>query len=124
MATQQTRIAHIELIDDVFFYIRYRENIVVTKDDAVKLSQVLHEMKSAGCPRIYYYNPSISFDFESIQELSSSKSANAIAVIYDHTISTDILETVKESFKALEFKSPISFFESKEKAVEWIKGYC
>ena len=37
---------------------------------------------------------------------------------------TDILKTVKENFKALEFKSPISFFKSKEKAVEWIKGYC
>ena len=39
MATQQTRIAHIELIDDVFFYIRYRENIVVTKDVYLNLKK-------------------------------------------------------------------------------------
>ena len=124
MNTQKIRIAHIELIDDSFFYIRYHENIVVTREDAIILRKTLDEMKCENCPRIYHYNSTISFDFGAIRELSASKNAIAIAVVYDKTLSTDILETIKVSFKALEFNSPISFFESKDKAADWIKDYC
>jgi len=124
MSIKQTRIAQIELIDDTFFYIRYNKNVIVTREEAAILTQVLMEMKLEDCPRIYHYTPTMSFDFDAIRELSASTGSNAIAVVYDHTISTDILETLKESFIALDFKSPISYFESKKKAIEWIKSYC
>jgi len=123
MNSIETKIAHIELIDNSFFYIRYKKDIIVNKEQAQSLLDAFASMKSVECPRIYHYNPEISFEFDGIRVLSASKQARAIAVVYDTTISTDILENIKNNFKVLDFTSPIKFFGSREEAVDWIKQF-
>ena len=121
---KETEVAVIELLDNGIVSITYGEEVSVTKRAAEAILKVIEELQPDPGPRVVFYNPQVSFEFEAIQTLSSSPLVNAVAIVDDRGEGSEmILKPIEKLFRVAKFQVPIKYFNSGETAVEWLLPY-